>query len=329
MTEQATSAKREAAGASSASRVTVVTQTRVRPGQEVAFAAWQEWIGGVVATIPGFIEQSVMPPSPPVQMDWVILQRFSSSASALSWLHSEQRLQLMQNAHDMLVGNDDIHLLTDSEAGVMPAPVSAIISTRIKPGKEDVYRRWEQRIAAAQSRAAGFQGYRFEPPIPGVQEDWLAILRFDTEANLQTWLASPARQKLLGESGEFTEEVHLRLARTGFDQWFQLGEGTGRPPAWRQNMLVLSLLYPAVFLFGAWVQTPVLSKTFGMPFWLTLFVGNVASVILLNYLVPWTSQHFAWWLRAPNRIADPMNLGGIAAILGLYAIALAAFALLF
>jgi antibiotic biosynthesis monooxygenase (ABM) superfamily enzyme len=312
-----------------AAPVTVVTQTRVRPGQETAFAAWQERIAGVVAAIPGFIEQSVMPPSPPVQIDWVILQRFAGTAAALSWLHSDQRLRLVQDAHDMLVGNDDIHLLTDSDAGVMPAPVSAIISTRIKPGKEDIYRRWEQRMAAAQTRAAGFQGYRFEPPIPGVQEDWLAILRFDTEANLQSWLASPARLALLGESNEFTAEVHLRIARTGFDQWFQVAAASGGPPAWRQNMLVLSLLYPVVFLFGAWVQTPLLSRMFGMPFWLSLFVGNVASVTLLNYLVPWTSQRFAWWLRAPNRIADRINLAGVAAMVGLYAISLAVFALLF
>jgi antibiotic biosynthesis monooxygenase (ABM) superfamily enzyme len=310
--------------------VTVVTQTRVRPGQEAAFAAWQERIGAIVASVPGFVGQSVMPPSPPVQVDWVILQRFASSAAAVSWLHSGQRLRLLQDAQAMLVGNDDIHLLTDGQAGAMPSPVSAIISTRLKPGKEDAYRRWEQRMAAAQARADGFQGYRFEPPIPGVQEDWLAILRFDTEANLQAWLASPARQALLGEAGDFTDEVRMRLARTGFDQWFQLaGAGGARPPAWRQNMLVLSLLYPVVFLFGAWVQTPLLARTLGLPFWLSLFMSNTASVLILNYLVPWASQRFAWWLRAPNRIADATNLAGTAAILGLYAIALAAFAWLF
>jgi antibiotic biosynthesis monooxygenase (ABM) superfamily enzyme len=119
-------------------------------------------------------------------------------------------------------------------------------------------------MAAAHSRADGFQGYGFEPPIPAVQKDWLAILRFDTEANLQSSLASPARLKLLGEANEFTDEVHLRVARIGFDEWFQTAASGARVPAWRQNMLVLSLLYPVVFLFGAWVQTPLLSRTLGM-----------------------------------------------------------------
>ena len=88
-------------------------------------------------------------------------------------------------------------------------------------GQEAAYRQWEQKIAAAQSRAPGFQGYRFEQPIPGVQDDWLAILRFDSEEHLQGWLDSPVRNKLLKESEAFVEEVHARIVRTGFDQWFR------------------------------------------------------------------------------------------------------------
>jgi len=88
---------------------------------------------------------------------------------------------------------------------VLPSPVSAVISTRIKPGCEASYRAWERKIAAAQSRASGFQGYRFEPPIPGVQENFLAIVRFDSEANMQAWLHSPARLALIKAAGEYAD----------------------------------------------------------------------------------------------------------------------------
>ena len=169
-----------------------------------------------------------MPPSPPAQVDWVILQRFASTEAAVAWLNSAQRLKRVEDAAPMLVGSDDVHIVNDGGAGVLPSPVSAVISTRIKPGQEAAYRAWEQRIAAAQSKAKGFQGYRFEPPVPGVQEDWLAILRFDTEANLQAWLDSPERRKLLEDAKPFTEEFHARIARTGFDQWFPVPAG-GRP----------------------------------------------------------------------------------------------------
>ena len=50
-----------------AGTVTVVTQTRVRDGMVAQFARWQSTIGAAAAEFPGFIEQSIVPPSPPVQ----------------------------------------------------------------------------------------------------------------------------------------------------------------------------------------------------------------------------------------------------------------------
>ncbi|TMJ48289.1 MAG: antibiotic biosynthesis monooxygenase [Alphaproteobacteria bacterium] len=306
--------------------VTIITQTRVRPEAAGPFARWQDETGKIVAGFPGFIKQTVMPPSPPEQVDWVILQRFARAADALAWLNSSQRLERVEEAEPMLVGHDDVHVVNDGASGALPAAVSAVISTRIKPGQEAAYRQWEQRIAAAQSKAPGFQGYRFEPPIPGVQNDWLAILRFDTDANLEAWLASPERHKLLEEATPFTEEFHARIARTGFDQWFSLGAGErGSPPAWKQNMLVLLMLYPVVFLFGVFVQTPLLTRRAGLPFAIALFIGNVASVLLLSYLLPWTSNRFSWWLQPAGPNPGRSELGGAVLVVAIYGLMVFAF----
>ena len=310
--------------------VTIVTQTRVRPESAVDFARWQEETSGIVAAFAGFIKQTVMPPSPPAQVDWVILQRFASTEAAVAWLNSDARLKRIEGAAAMFVGRDDVHIVNDDGAGVLPAPVSAVISTRIKPGQETAYRAWEQRIAAAQSKAPGFQGYRFEPPVPGVQEDWLAILRFDTEANLQAWLDSPVRRMLLQDASVFTEEFHARIARTGFDQWFPV-HSAGAPPAaaWKMNMLVLLLLYPVVFLFGAFVQTPYLTGRAGLPFAIALFIGNVASVLILNYLVPWSSSRFSWWLQPAGLDPRRIEVAGTALLVALYGLLVLAFWRLF
>ena len=299
--------------------VTLVTQTRVREGMAEQFGQWQSAISTAAAEFPGFITQSVLPPNPPLQMDWEIQQRFADVEAAAAWLRSERRTRLVDAAQPMLAGHDDVHLVRDSTAGVRPAPVSAVISSRIRPGQEAAFRAWEQRIAAAQAKSPGFQGYRFEPPIPGVQEDWLAILRFDTERNLQTWLDSPERKKLLEETAPFLEEFHARVVRTGFEQWFPSADGGPPPPAWKQNMIVLLLLYPVVFLFGIWVQTPVLIGKAGLPFWLALFIGNVVSVLLLNWLAPWVSNGFGWWLAPARGSGRWTSLAGAALIVLLYA----------
>ena len=133
----------------------------------------------------------------------------------------------------------------------------------------------------------------------------------------------PSGKALLEDAAPFLEEFHARVVRTGFEQWFPAGAESGSAPAaWKQNMIVLLLLYPVVFLFGLWVQTPLLMGRARLPFWFALFIGNVISVLLLNWLVPWVSRGFDWWL-APARDArrtdqrrgrrgDPRALRGIA-----------------
>ncbi|MEA3095710.1 MAG: uncharacterized protein QOJ04_7052 [Caballeronia sp.] len=318
------------AGAVAGGPITIVTQTRVRPESEKGFAEWQDGTSRAIARFSGFLNQTVMAPSPPAQVDWVVLQRFADIDSATAWLRSVERQERLAGVRPMLIGQDDVHLVRDGTSSGQPAPVSVVISTRIKPDREADYRAWELRIAAAQTKAPGFQGYRFEPPIRGVQDDWLSVLRFDSEANLEKWLASPERLQLLEEAKPFTEEFHARVARTGFEQWFQTAAGrSAAPPVWKQNLIVLLLLYPVVFLFGAFVQTPLLSKWMGLPFAIALFVGNVVSIIILNYLVPWTSARFAWWLEPAEANRTKIDILGMALVSTLYLVLVIAFWRLF
>jgi antibiotic biosynthesis monooxygenase (ABM) superfamily enzyme len=303
---------------------TIVTQTRVADGGTAGFGQFQSNISAAVAKQPGFIAQSVLPPNPPVQVDWVILQQFQTVEDAALWLRSDTRERLLASARRYLVGPDDVHLLREGQAGPLPAPVSMVITTKVIPGQEAEFRRWELRMAAEQARAPGFSGYRLEPPIPGVQDDFVAILRFESDTTLQGWMDSPKRAALLREAEPFTVTFGTRVVQAGFSQWFT-PKGNG-PAVWKQNMVVLLMLYPVVFLFGLWVQTPVLMRSWGVPFWLALFIGNVASVVLLNWLVPWASRVFGWWLAPREPAPGWTNPAGVAAVVGLYCVVMAVFA---
>ncbi|AXC09767.1 hypothetical protein ACPOL_0388 [Acidisarcina polymorpha] len=306
--------------------VTIVTQTRPIAGQEDAFRSWQDEIRTEVSKWPGFVEQKVIPPHPPLQFDWVILLRFSSLDAGTGWLRSPERLRLIEKLQPILAGIDDVHIVKDGASGVLPAAASVVISTRLLPGQESQYRSWEQRIAAAQSRAAGFQGYRLEPPIEGVQDDWLSIIRFDSQQNLDKWLNSPERLNLIKESESFTERFDTRVVHSGFDQWFPRSTTSAlSAPVWKQNMIVLLLLYPEVFLFGAFVQQPLLVRRLHWPFWLALFAGNLVGVLLMNQIVPWTSDRFAWWLTSAKSTERKTTLVGLGLVIALYALLLIAF----
>lgn len=128
------------------------------------------------------------------------------------------------------------------------------------------------------------------------------------------------------EAAPFTEEFHARIARAGFDQWFQVpAAGLPPVPAWKQNMLVLLMLCPVVFLFGYFVQNPLLTGRAALPFAVALFIGNVMSVVLLNYLVPWVSNRFVWWLQPAGNSARWVDLAGTALLVVLYAAMVLAF----
>ncbi|MCX7365207.1 MAG: antibiotic biosynthesis monooxygenase [Alphaproteobacteria bacterium] len=301
------------------STVSIVTQTCVRAESAEAFARWQGETSTAISTFPGFLDQQLIPPNPPLQADWVILQRFATLEDAQRWLASPERHKRLEGAAPMLVGRDDVHVVKDAAGGVKQAPISAVMSTRVRPGKEAEYRAWERKIAVAQTQAPGLQGYRFEPPVPGVQDDYVAILRFDSEANLQAWLDSPERKKLVDEAIPLTEDFHARIARTGFEQWFRDGSGASlNAPAWKMNMLVLLTLYPVVFLWSVYVALPYLSK---MSFAHALFVGNIVSVTITGFLVPWAAGRLGWWLKvSPAKDRLRVNLLGTILILALYAV---------
>lgn len=308
--------------------VSIVTQTCVLPERAKDFARWQGETSTTIAKFPGFIEQRLIPPNPPLQEDWVILQRFQSVADAQRWLASSERQQRIEGVAPMLLGRTDVHLVQDAAGAARSAPVSAVMSTRVKPGKEAEYRAWERKIAAAQSKAPGLQGYRFEPAIPGVQEDCVAILRFDNEANLNAWLESPERKRLVEEAAPLTEEFHSRMVRSGFETWFRdvvPATGGGQALVWKMNALVLLMLYPIVFLWSAWVG-PVFKST---PFAIALFIGNIVSVALTGYLVPWVANRFGWWLNPAGASALRTNLLGAGIILVLYAVMVIVFWRLF
>jgi hypothetical protein len=304
--------------------VTIVTQTRVLPDRNDDFSEWQQHISDVVAGFPGFIDHQVIPPDPPQQVDWVILQKFATGEQAQAWLRSKERLRLLETAQPMLIGRDDVHIIEGDEPAQPAEEVSVVISMEVKPGQEEAYRVWNQRITAAETQYPGFQGHRLNPPIPGVQNDWVSILTFDTEAHLDAWLNSPERQKLLDEATPFSEGVHARKVRTGFDQWFRVA-GAAHAPIWKLNMLTLLALYPVVFLFGFFVQSPILMRQLGWPFFLALFAANLSGVVILNWVAPWVSGRFGWWTQPAGSETQQRTLLGLVIVVALYALLLLIF----
>lgn len=82
----------------------------------------------------------------------------------------------------------------------MPTRATALIGLRLRPGALDEYHAWQRRITTAVVHQEGFRGTEFFPAVPGVQDEFIVTVRFDTVEHLETWLASDERAALLKES---------------------------------------------------------------------------------------------------------------------------------
>ena len=156
-----------------------------------------------------------------------------------------------------------------------------------------------------------------------MQDKWLAVLWFDSDDTLQAWMSSTERADLLREAAPIVDTLSAQSVRTGFDQWFDTPPG-GEPPApWKMTMMVLLVLYPAVFILDTFVAPPLAKH--GVPFWMALFGINAVTVTILGFVVPLVSRRFTWWLNpADDATSARRTWLGITVVVALYLLCMTA-----
>lgn len=304
---------------------TVVIQTRVKPGRDEEFAALQQRMRAVVQRAPGFLSHQVLPAEPPGQEDWVIIERFESRDRARAWLTSTDRDHVLNEIGDLLVGDQAVSIV--DSPGPAEKTSTAVILTTVEPGHEDAFRQWNAEITSVQSRQPGYVGATLQAPVGGVQEQWVTMVAFDSEAHLDAWLGSEARAALLARSEGLFHDTQLRRVESGFSGWFdfQRPEGGGPPPAWKFNYLILIGLYPIVMLEILFLNNKIawMNLAFGN------LIGNVLSVAILGWpVVAILSKWMGWWIQPAPGASRWTDLRGAIVMIAALAVLVAAFYLI-
>jgi antibiotic biosynthesis monooxygenase (ABM) superfamily enzyme len=307
--------------------VALVIQRRIADEGFAAFARWNGKVGERLKSFPGFLGQEVVAPQPPAQLDWIVIQRFASPAAAHAWLRSQEHAQLVDEIRRHFDGPEDVHILPDTTVH-QEAAASAVISFKVPAGLEDAFLAWQERMQKAEAEFTGFLRHKVERPLPGLHDDWIIILSFDNDTNLTAWMDSPVRQAFLKEGARFNSGISVKRASYGFNFWFPAGQTPRQGPSFilKSNLIVLLVLYPIVYLWGYFVSRPLIDAH-RVPFWLSLFIGNLVSTQLLGwFVVPAAFKAFNWWL-AP-RASVLRQLAGYCLVAALYAASMAGYALL-
>ncbi|HKE37936.1 MAG TPA: antibiotic biosynthesis monooxygenase [Candidatus Baltobacteraceae bacterium] len=302
--------------------VNLLLCARPKAGAENGFARWSQSVQAAVLAHPGTVSCEFWPPAPPDQDEWVAILRFDSVDSQRAWRGSETFRRLLEDVEPFVEG-DRVVTLSGGAATelVVHGSATEFIVTVVKPGKEAEFRDWAARIDDLESTFSGYRGSYIQPSESG-DNVWTTLVRFDSVENLNAWLQSPQRKKVLKEGEGLVERFLAHRVDTSFPGWVPPDPVTGKPPnMWKTASLVLLVLFPVVMLELKFLMPHLHSLDPA----LATFVGNAISVLLTT----WPLMPLAIWLfRAylfPEKQPKWLVAASPALLAACYAIELAIF----
>lgn len=292
----------------------LVTRIQVHAGIVKDFAAWHARMSIAPGSFPGFISTEIKAPAGSEENEWSVVQHFRSVDEMRVWQRSDMHQRLL-NEIGAIMGSNAFREVENGEVD-SDSSVTEVIATRVKPGLEDSYREWAAKIHTVEAQFPGYRGGVLQPPVSEKQPYWTTLVRFATPGELDNWLNSAERGKLLGEHEGFVQSWTMRRLPNSFAGWFPSDAPDREPPTTlKQSMVVLLLLFPIVmgeFRF----LTPLLKR---LPLAPATFVGNAISVGLLGWpLMPIAMVFLNWWLSPRPGAASLLRATGYALIAALY-----------
>jgi antibiotic biosynthesis monooxygenase (ABM) superfamily enzyme len=291
--------------------VTVIIGQRVRAGTEKDFLTWQHGLNNAASRYPGFVGADVTAPTDD-QSDWVVIYRFDSAPNLRAWLNSSTRLERLATGGQYLDGP-----ATQQVVGGSTTPtdqlVTVVVTHHVREEDVDAFLEWQERLGLAESKFHGYRGAELFRPIEGVQDEWTAVYRYDSAADLEVWLTSDERKQLL-EEGQTFHDFKLRTVDNSFGSWFAFDDkGNEAPPPSdaRTSLAVWIGLYPTAMLL-----TLALSPL-KMPVWLGSLVGTLLSSYVISFVTMpyYVNPLMKHWLRPPpDQSKSRTNLRGAAII---------------
>jgi uncharacterized protein len=297
----------------------ILVNLHIRTCKSTAFFGWQARMAAVAAAAPGFLSIEFFP-GLDARREWQMVLRFRDPRSLAEWRESRFRDRLYQEAQSLLecAGKPEEVAAPDFHS---QGSVTEVIATRVRRGRETAFLDWSAKIQRARASFAGYRGTYLQAPSQE-QPFWTALIRFATPQELDRWLASEERRRLIAESESLVESWSSRRLAAAFAGWFPAEDAGATPPGWKQSMVVLLMLFPIVMLELRFLAP--LTRGFNPVF--GTFVGNAISVSLLAWpVMPLANRALDWWLRPPRAALRRITGLGIAFLFGLYVAELLAF----
>lgn len=276
------------------------------------FIVWQASFNERIVEAPGFISIEFLNHEKDEKAS--VVQRFTTNESSKAWHTSEAYLRLIKELDTFATGIE----ITNEEEISHTDGVTEIIVTQVLPKNAAAFRIWNAKIHQEEGKFKGFRGVYLQSPTTQKGTTWITMLQFDNLENLDKWLLSTIRKKLLNEASSFIDTIESHRVISSYAGWFaNIAKVAEVPPVWKQSMVVLLVLFPVVMLELRYLLPLLqpLNRT------LSTFIANTISVALLSFpMMPIAITLLKWWLYPQKAASLAITLFGTLVLFLLYSL---------
>lgn len=170
-----------------------------------------------------------------------------------------------------------------------------VISHFVKEGAEEAFEEALKRVIQKAKGYEGHEGIQIIRPADKSEQEYILLVRFDSEANYQVWANSEPRKAWFQELKAYTyKESNIRYEE-GIEFWFSLPQTKASvpPKKWKMALLTWLVIYPSVFALSN-LATLLLPDA---PLFIRMLIVSMILVSLMTYLImPNVTKIFSAWI---------------------------------
>jgi uncharacterized protein len=174
---------------------------------------------------------------------------------------------------------------------------TSVIRQTIRAGSESRYEAWFREITRIAQTFPGHRGVDFIRPPKG-SRTYTIVLHFNTSEDLERWLSSDARKRLIAEIEPYLEGGDQVEIRTGLEFWFTPPDSEQkRAKRYKQFLVTWSVIFPLT-IFVPWVLRPLFHwmPFLGLPGISNLLISAMIVGLLTFLIMPPYTHMVATWL---------------------------------
>lgn len=173
--------------------------------------------------------------------------------------------------------------------------ITIVVSHYVKQGKEQEFERALKQVIQQAKTFKGYEGIQTIQINSKVENEYMLLVRFDTESNYGNWENSTTRKGWSKELKEYIVKESKVRYQEGLEFWFSLPQMTtsSPPKKWKMALLTWLVIYPMILALST-MAGMYLSE---LPLLIRLLLVSMTLVSLMTYVImPKITVVFAAWL---------------------------------